>query len=96
MEDAYRLEKQLPFGENFITLYTFNLGDIKDTTFAVKLFSSKNWSYNFVDMNISRRFFSNLKLAAKMSFSTGNIAPTDPLYINDFNTYLGMQIGWFF
>ncbi|MFD0963086.1 hypothetical protein ACFQ1O_03595 [Pseudofulvibacter geojedonensis] len=96
VHDKYRIRKNLPFGNNFITLYTFNLGDINDTTFRAKVFSSKDVSYHFFDMDISRRIFSEFKVSGKMSFSSGSIAQTDPLYINNFNTYYGLQIGWFF
>ncbi len=96
VHDQYRIEKGLPFGENFITLYTFNLGDIDDTTLRAKVFSSKDVSYHFFDIDITRRVFSEFKLTGKMSFTSGSIAPADPLYINDFNTYFGLQVRWFF
>lgn len=96
VNDRYRIYKKLPFGENFITLYTFNLGDINDTTLRAKVFSSKDISYHFFDIDITRRVFSEFKVKGKMSFSSGSITPIDPLYINDFNTFFGIQVEWFF
>ncbi len=94
--DTNRIERNLPFGNNFITLYTFNLGDIKDTTFRTKIFTSNDLRYNFIDIDMSRRVSSAFKLTGKFSFSSGTLETTDPLFINDFNTYLGIQVGWFF
>ena len=96
VHDKYRMRKNLPFGNNFITLYTYNLGDINDTTFRAKIFSNDDMSYHFFDIDVSRRIFSEFKISGKMSFSSGSIAQTDPLYINNFNTYFGLQMGWFF
>lgn len=96
VNDQYRIKKQLPFGKNFIALYSYNLGDINATTFQTKVFSSQDLSYHFFDLDLSRRVFSEFKVSAKASFSSGNIAMDNPLYINDFNTFYGMKVGWFF
>lgn len=94
--DRYRIKKSLPFGENFITLYDFNLGDIRNTTFSTKIFSSKDLSYHFFDMQLSRRFYDEFKISSKYSFSVGSLEPNEPLFFNDFNTLLAVEIGWYF
>ena len=96
INDKYRISRNAPFGNNFITLYRFNLGDINNTIFSMKVFSDKDFKYHFFDANISRRVLNGFKITGKFSFSSGNIKEYNPLYLNNFNTYSGLKIDWFF
>jgi len=96
VNDKYRISRNAPFGNNFITLYRLNLGDIKNTEFSVKVFSDKDLKYHFFDANISRRVLNEFKITGKFSFYSGSIEENNPLYLNNFNTYSGLKINWFF
>lgn len=96
VNDKYRISRNAPFGNNFITLYRLNFGDIKNTEFSVKIFSDKHLKYHFFDTSLSRRVMNEFKLTGKFSFSSGRIEENAPLYINNFNIYSGLKLDWFF
>jgi|TARA_B110000037_G_scaffold8373_1_gene9011 hypothetical protein len=96
INDKYRISRNAPFGNNFITLYRLNLGDINSTVFSAKVFSNQDLKYHFFDVNLTRRVLNEFKITGKFSFSSGRIEEDNPLYLNDFNTYSGIKIDWFF
>ena len=94
--DKQKKDQGLPFSDHYIGNFRFDFGDLNNTDIFIKLITNRTNYFSFIDFEFNRRIFNKFKLNLHANFALGNITPTDPMYLFQYNTFIGGKLSWFF